>query len=73
MHASDYFALVVLFTDQYLELAPVARGGDTDRLLKMAAKLPLELQMVLCNRIGGRSNDIILSTTSEFSFQWALK
>ena len=39
-----------------------------ERFLSIGARLPMELQMMLCNRAGGSGADIILTTDSEMSF-----
>jgi len=61
------FALVVFFSDNFL-LCPVS--GDARRFFKLAARLPLDLQMLLCNRAYRSPRDIVLSRYSEAGFRW---
>jgi len=63
------FALVVFFSDGFLQLGPDA-PSPTERFLRVNSRLPLELQMLLCNRLFGSSHSIILSKDSEPGFRW---
>ena len=43
---------------------------DGRRFLRVSARLPLELQMVLCNRVFGSGRNGIRSRDSELGFRW---
>jgi len=63
------FALLVFFADGFLRLrkdtpAPVAN------FLKICSTLPLEVQMVLVQRMFGSTKDLIASKDSEPGFRW---
>jgi hypothetical protein len=73
------FALVVFYTDAYLIFVRVANDNFEKKIWEMrhlhasffriAAQLPLDLQMVLCNRALGSDKDVITSTMSEPAFR----
>jgi len=78
------FALVVFFTDDFVRTkgSPILRwftSSKTDaqrqlvtnarRFFVICSKLPLELQMVVCCRMYGSGENIVLSTHSEPGFQ----
>jgi len=65
------FALVVFYSDGLLKLKHTSNLSHrgTSRFFEMCTRLPLEVQMVLCNRIFGSPKDIILSKDSEPGFQ----
>jgi len=64
-------ALVVFYTDSFV--APVAAALQPDsrtrRFFEIAARLPLELQMVLCNRMYGSPRSLILTTHLDPAFR----
>ena len=62
------FALVVLLSDDFVGLK---RAGNpkVKRFFKMACRLPMELQMVLCNRAYGSARDLVRTATSEPAFK----
>jgi len=63
------FAVVVFYSDNFLE-----QGGETSaalaRFLGICARMPLELQMVICNRAYGSARNIVPSRDSEPGFRW---
>jgi len=63
------FALVVFHSDSFAIINVRTAHPDTRRLFRITWQLPLDLQMVLCNRIFGSPRDIILSRDSEPGFQ----
>ena len=63
------FALVVFHSDSFVAINERLVLSDTRRFFKITSQLPLDLQMVLCNRIFGSPKDIILSRDSEPGFQ----
>jgi len=63
------FALVVFFADGYLRLGQRSPAIIT-RFLWICARLPQDLQMVLCHRMFGSVKDVILSKESEPGFRW---
>ena len=67
------FAQVVFACDQYVRVAaPLAQDGSA-RFFAIASKLPMELQMVLCNRLFGLARDVVLSKFSEPAFRFYAK
>lgn len=66
------FALIVFLTDGFLRIRGDSHDGFSleERFFDISSKLPLELQMVLCNRMFGSPNDIILVRDSEPGFRW---
>jgi len=63
------FALVVFYADSFAVINDRTARSDTKRFFGITSQLPLDLQMVLCNRIFGSPRDIILSSDSEPGFQ----
>lgn len=57
---SNLFCITVLISDGY-----VRSKGQVSRIFKILLALPLELQMILCNRVYGRSFDFISSEEIE--------
>ena len=69
---SDLFALVVFLCDDFL--TPCAASSSITfhkaaRFFQIAQSLPIELQMVLCNRAFGVGKDIVLTKLSEPAFK----
>ena len=65
---AEIFALVVFLCDGLLEI----REGNTTgaaRFLKMAKKLPMELQIVLCHRVVGSMRMSISGEQRELAFK----
>jgi len=63
------FALVVFYSDSYVAINERLAHSDTRRFFSITSRLPLDLQMVLCNRAFGSPRDIILSRDSEPGFK----
>jgi len=63
------FALVVFHSDSFTVINERTAHSYTRRFFRITSQLPLDLQMVLCNRIFGSPRDIILSRDSEPGFQ----
>jgi len=63
------FALVVFHSDSFAVINERTAHYDTKRFFRITSQLPLDLQMVLCNRMFGSPKDIILSRDSEPGFQ----
>jgi len=63
------FALVVFHSDSFAVINERTAHSYNRRFFKITSQLPLDLQMVLCNRIFGSPRDIILSRDSEPGFQ----
>lgn len=63
------FALVVFFADGF-----VTERSETPaevlRFLRVSAKLPLDLQMLLCNRLYGSAREVVSTKVSEEGFLW---
>ena len=64
------FALVVFHSDSFVVINERMADSDTRRFLMITSRLPLDLQMVLCNRIFASPRDIILSRDSEPRFRY---
>lgn len=63
--------MVVFFADDYVKLrAGVTDDSSVARFYRIAGKLPLDLQMLLCNRMYGSPKDIVALKDSEPGFQW---
>jgi hypothetical protein len=74
--AARVFALMVLISDGYLELSKendfaddFGVEGSLKRFLRMAVRLPMELQMVLSNRVFGLMRANVLMKDSEPAFK----
>jgi len=67
--AGHLFALVVFHSDNFVAINERTAHSDTKRFFTITSQLPLDLQMVLCNRIFGSSKDIIVSRNSEPGFR----
>jgi hypothetical protein len=72
---SDLFALIIFLCDDLLEIPTTIYQylkGDYSpacRFFKIASRLPMELQMVLCNRAFGSMKDTVLTKDSEPAFR----
>jgi len=64
------FALVVFYTDGFVRVKRLRWFSSINRFMKICSHLPLDLQMVLCNRMFGCARDIILTKDSEPGFRW---
>jgi len=62
------FALVVFHSDDFVVINERA-SSFIRRFFRITSRLPLDLQMVLCNRVFGSPRDIILSKHSEPYFK----
>ena len=65
---SEVFALVVFLSDGLLHVSESTpqqqqqqRESNARKFFQIAAQLPLELQMVLCNRVFGSRKDLVLA------------
>jgi len=63
------FALVIFFSDSFAIISERTAHADTKRFFGICARLPLEVQMIICNKAFGSPKDIILSRDSEPGFQ----
>jgi len=63
------FALVVFHSDSFAVINEKTAQSYTKRFFRITSQLPLELLMLLCNRVFGSPRDIILSRDSEPGFQ----
>jgi len=66
------FALVVFHSDNFVVTRDNA-DVSCKRFFDIASRLPLEVQMVLCNRVFGSPKDIILSRDSEPGFKFLVR
>ena len=64
------FALVIFHSDNFVAINERTAHSDTRRFFRITSHLPLDLQMVLCNRIFGSPRDVILSRDSELGFRY---
>ena len=62
-------SLVVFYSDSFVVINERLAHSDTRRFFSITSRLPLDLQMVLCNRAFGSPRDIILSRDSEPGFR----
>jgi hypothetical protein len=69
--AAEAFALVIFLCDDYFALAAHQEepGSKTVRFFAIAQRLPMELQMILCNRSVGSSHNGIRLASTEIAFQ----
>ena len=69
--AAEMFAIVVFLSDGLLQVTQ-GDGSTTSpavRFFNITRRLPLELQMVLCYRVAGSSQEIISGKDSEMAFR----
>jgi len=66
---AEMFALVVFVSDGLLQIYNTTIPSSAARYFSIASQLPLELQMVLCYRVGGSSKEIIPGKESELAFK----
>jgi len=73
---SDLFALVIFLSDGLLTVVGAESSSlssptlnEAARFLRITQRLPIELQMVLCNHVFGASNDNVLTKHSEPAFK----
>jgi hypothetical protein len=61
---------LVYLSDDYLGISEQRKdlNANGHRWVSMAKQLPIELQMILCNRAFGLSKDLISSSSSEPKF-----
>jgi len=67
--AAEMFALVVFVSDGLLQINDATNPSPAARFFRIASRLPLELQMVLCYRVMGSSKVIIRGKQSEVAFK----
>jgi hypothetical protein len=67
--AADLFALLVFACDDYLQLQPNGEDTKEKAFFRIGMKLPMDLQMVLCNRTFGWGSSIVSQKDSEASFK----
>jgi len=67
--AAEVFALVVFVSDGLLQIKDTTTTTPAARFFSIAARLPLELQMVLCFRQMGSAKEIIPGKESEMAFK----
>ena len=63
------FALVVFYSDSFAVINERSARIDTRRFFKIVSRLPLEIQMIICNQAFGSPRDTILSRDSEPGFK----
>jgi len=67
---AEVFSLVVFVSDGFFALKKARkRYAKAVRFFAMAKVLPMELQMVLCNRVFASLNDLVLTKDSEPAFR----
>jgi len=75
--AAEVFAVLVLLSDGFLAHRENTRFTEAERLarrfLVIGEQLPLELQMVLCNRMFGLASSIQLSMNTEPAFRLVVR
>jgi len=70
--AAEMFALVVIVSDGLLQVNDTT-PSPAARFFSIAARLPLELQMILCSRVVGSDKEIISGKDSEAAFELVAK
>jgi len=68
--AAEFFALIVFLCDDFLQLKPDTAAANATRFFTIAKRLPMELQMIFCNRVTHSAKDNILSTDFEPAFKY---
>ena len=76
-YVAEVFALVIFHADGFMKLRPGGSVGSQTamvvegamRFFEMAAVLPIELQMVMCNRLFASPKDSVLTKHSELAFR----
>jgi len=63
------FALLIFHSDNFVVINERTAPSDTRRFFRITSRLPLDLQMALCNRAFRSPKDIVLSRDSEPYFQ----
>ena len=68
--SAELFSLVIFLCDGLVRIGTVV-GSDNQaaRFFSIAERLPIELQMILCNRVAGLTKDSIPSKDSEPAFK----
>ena len=71
--ASDCFALAVLVCDEYLD-ADMSQetDGSAHHFFWIVSQLPMDLQMVMCNRLYGLHRDVVTPSMVETSLRRVL-
>jgi len=67
--AAEVFTLVVFVSDGLLQINDTTTATPAARFFSIIARLPLELQMVMCYRFAGSSKEIIPGHDSEVAFK----
>ena len=69
--AAEMFALVIFFSDGLLQIKKRVntKSKPAARFFRIASRLPLELQMVLCCHVMGSAKEIISGKDSEAAFK----
>jgi len=62
-------ALVVFYSDNSVVINERLVHSDARRFFRQCARLPLEVQMIICSRAFGSPKDLILSRDSEPGFR----
>jgi len=66
---SQVFALVIFVCDDYLKVrAHITRDKSAARFFSIMSRLPIELQMMICNRLFRSENDLVLTKFTEPAF-----
>jgi ankyrin repeat protein len=60
--SARYFLFVVLLSDGYFTLKEQEENNDTTRYFSIMLRLPMKLQMLVCNRLFGLPQNIILAS-----------
>lgn len=70
IRAAQIFAIVVFVSDALLGIGEGATATTpASRFFRIALRLPLELQMLLCNKAAGSGNETIYGRDSEVAFK----
>lgn len=67
--ATDWFALGIFAGDDYIVERPGAANHELARFVRIMMRLPMELQMILGNRVVGSTQDFITGEQRETGFR----
>lgn len=68
-YAAELFALVIFVGDDYLAFRNAPKSFEVLRFFRIARRLPLEMQMILCHRVFGSTQDLVPKKLAEQAFK----
>ena len=67
--SAELFAATVFLCDDYLRIRGAESKSEVARFFRIASRLPMELQMMICHRVYGSAKENIPSKNSEPAFK----